>query len=141
MKPVPYTHNSMQRAVEGFFLILSGSVLYCALEILERGRTHPSMAVCGAVCFVFVYRLNERYTRLPVLLRATVGALFITGVELFAGCLLNLGLGLDVWDYSSLPYHFLGQICLSYSIGWFLLCFPVCGLARLIRKTVFYAES
>ncbi|MBO5294568.1 MAG: hypothetical protein J6B71_04915 [Clostridia bacterium] len=141
MKPVPYTHNPMQRAVESFFLILSGGVLYCALEILERGRTHPSMAVCGAVCFVFVYRLNERYTRLPVLLRATVGALFITGVELFAGCLLNLGLGLAVWDYSSLPYHFLGQICLRYSILWFLLCIPLSGLCYLIRRHVFLANG
>ncbi|MBQ7346376.1 MAG: hypothetical protein IJW55_00295 [Clostridia bacterium] len=140
MKPVPYYHNPLQRVVEAFFLLLCGGVLYCGLEVLGRGWSHPSMAVCGALCFYFVYRVNERYTRVPVLMRALVGALFITGVELFAGCLLNLGLGLAVWDYSNMPYHFLGQICLPYSIFWFLLCIPLAGVSRLIRRHVFLSN-
>ena len=130
-----------QTAVETPFVLLCGGVLYYAAEILARGHSHWSMAVCGGICFWFVYRLCRNYPRVPLFWRALAGGIFITVTELFAGCLLNIALGMEIWDYSTLPYHFLGQICLSYSIGWFLLCFPVCGLARLIRKTVFYAES
>ena len=142
MKPVPYNaHNPMQRITEDFLLLLAGGVLYCAFEMLLRGRTHPSMAVCGAICFAFIYRLNERYSRVPIPLRALAGAIFITGVELLSGCFLNIALGLDVWDYSTLPYHFLGQICLPYSVLWFLLCLPLSGISYLIRRHVFLANG
>ena len=141
MKPIPYERNFLQAPVENFFLALMGGVLYCALEMAVRGSTHPSMAVCGAICVVFIYRLNERYPRVPILIRALFGGLFITGVELLAGCLLNLGLGFSVWDYSGLPYHFLGQICLSYSILWFLLCIPLTGISYLIRRHVFLGNG
>ncbi len=137
MKPILYYQNPLQKTVENIFLFLFGGVLYCALEIAERGWSHPSMALCGALCFWLIYRLNERYSHLPVLLRAFSGALLITTVELFAGCLLNLGLGLAIWDYSAMPYHFLGQICLPYAVVWFLLCIPLTGISYLIRRHVF----
>lgn len=140
MKPVLYEHNPLQRIVENAFLCLFGGVLYYALEMIKRGWSHPSMAVCGAICFCLIYRLNERYPHVPVLLRALAGAFLITGVELFAGCLLNLGLGLAIWDYSGLPYQFLGQICLPYTILWFLLCIPLTGISYLIRRHVFLSH-
>ncbi|MBR3895046.1 MAG: hypothetical protein IKJ35_07860 [Clostridia bacterium] len=137
MKPVLYHPKSLQRVAENLFLVLFGGVLYCALEITWRGRSHPSMAILGAICFCMIYRINERFPHLPVLLRALVEAILITLAELLAGCLLNLGLGLAVWDYSTLPYQFLGQICLPYTIVWFLLCIPLTGVSRLIRRHVF----
>lgn len=140
MKIVPYTHNSYQKAVEAPLILLCGGVLYYGMEVLQRGFSHWSMALCGAVCFYFLYRLNATYHRVPLPLRALAGAVFITAVELFAGCLFNLGMGLAVWDYSELPLNFLGQICLPYSIIWFLLCFPAAGLTRLIRRRVFLSH-
>ena len=134
------TPSVLQNAVETPFVLLCGGVLYVTIEVLWRGFSHWSMALCGAFCFLLLYRMNARYPRVPLPLRAIVGALAITLVELFVGCLLNLGLGLAVWDYSKVPLNFLGQICLPYSVIWFLLCFPVSGLTRLIRRRVFYAD-
>jgi len=122
-------------------LLLTGGVLYAAIEILFRGYTHISMALCGAICFLLIYRLNERQTRLLLPIRALLAAAIITGVELIAGCILNLWLGLGVWDYSSLPYQLWGQICLPFSVLWFLLAIPTCLLCSAIRRYVFYEDE
>lgn len=141
MKIIPYTYNPFQKPIEAILILLGGGVLYYGIEVLWRGYSHWSMALCGAICFYVLYRLNAAYPRLSLPFRALLGACFITGVELFVGCLLNLGMGLSVWDYSQMPLNFLGQICLPYSIVWFLLCFPIAGISYLIRRHVFYAHA
>lgn len=122
-------------------LLLTGGVLYCTLEILFRGYTHISMALCGAVCFLLIYRLNQEKPHLLLPIRALLSAAIITGVEFVAGCILNLWLDLGIWDYSDLPYHVLGQICLPFFILWFLLGIPACLLCTLIRKYIFYEDE
>ena len=140
MKSTVYCYNPLQKWVEAFFVLLCGGVCYYALEIAIRGYSHPSMALCGAICFYFIYRINVFYPRALLPLRALYGAIFITTVELITGYIVNLRMGLNVWDYSDLPFHFMGQICLSYSLIWFLLCFPLCGISRLIRRRVFLSD-
>lgn len=117
-----------------FFL---GGCLYPTLEMVWRGYTHPSMALAGGLCLclidcVCVGVLEGR--RLWV--RCLAGATLITGVELAAGLILNNVMGLSVWDYSSLPMNFLGQVCLPYSVLWFWLTIPAMSLCRLCRKTL-----
>lgn len=140
MKPIPYFQSPFQKPLEASFALLFGGVCYYGLEVLWRGWSHPAMALCGAICFLFIYQLNQRYPRLSLLSRTLAGALFITVMELIFGCILNLQLGLNIWDYSDMPYNLLGQICLSYSAVWFLLCFPACGICRLIRRKVFLSD-
>ena len=132
--------NPMQVLAEGFFLLLTGGVLYYGIEVLYRGYSHWTMALCGALCFWGIDGINRRLSRKPLLLRALAGALMITCAEFFLGCVLNLWLGLGIWDYSNLPFHLLGQICLPFSLLWFLLCFPACLLCRLIRGRVFLKD-
>lgn len=142
MKPIRYEAESpLQKPVEAFFVMLTGGVLYAGLEILLRGWSHPSMGVCGALCFWYIYRLCRRRPDLSLISRALLSALFITAVELAAGCLLNLHWGLHIWNYSSHTYNLLGQISLSQSILWFFLCFPACGLCTLIRREVFLCDG
>ena len=140
MKSLTLPHNPLQKWVELSFALLFGGVVYYLLELLFRGWSHWSMAICGAICFGFLYRLNATQRRMPLLLRAAIGSAFITGVELIAGLILNVGLGMCVWDYSTLPFHFLGQISLFYSFLWFLLCFPASGITGWIRRHVFLYE-
>jgi hypothetical protein len=122
-------------------LFLTGGVGYYVIELLWRGRSHWSMALCGALAFLFIYRLNEAYPHAHLLFCALQSALFITGLELAAGCVLNLWLGFGIWDYSGMPYQILGQICLPYSLLWVALCIPVCILCRWMRRVIFLADD
>ena len=124
---------------EVMLVLFFGGVVYCALEVLWRGRTHISMAICGGVCFLIMYELQrtEKYSALPLVLRALFGALIITAAELITGCIVNLGLGLEVWDYSRLPLSLWGQICLPFSLLWFLLGFIIHPVCDLLRRFVF----
>ena len=129
--------NRLQTAAEVLFLLLTGGVLYYGIEVLWRGWSHWSMAVCGGLCFLAVYRINDAGRHMVFPLRALLGAIVITTAEFFAGCVLNLWLGLGVWDYSDMPMQLFGQICLPYSVLWFLFCIPAGWLCRVIRRQVF----
>lgn len=118
-------------------LLLTGGVGYYAIETLWRGHSHWSMALCGALAFLFIYRLNDTYPHANLLFCALQSALFITALELAAGCILNLWLKFHIWDYSNMPYQIMGQICLPYSMLWFALCIPVCVLCRWMRRVIF----
>lgn len=126
-----------QNLIEIPFLLLFGGVGYYCIELWFRGYSHWTMVLCGALCFLTIYRLNTHFSNQPIVLRALLGAGFITAVEFVAGCILNLWLGWNVWDYSDMPYHLLGQICLPFFILWFLLCIPVCLLCRAVHRFVF----
>lgn len=92
----------------------AGGVGYCALETLWRGRTHPSMALCGGtVLAVFTKMVRRGGSRLGLCLR---GCALITGCELLCGLVFNRDR--QVWDYSRLPGNFRGRSA---------RCFPPCG--------------
>ena len=40
---------------------------------------------------------------------------------LLAGLVLNVWLGLDVWDYSGVPGNLMGQVCPQFTIAWVAL--------------------
>ena len=119
------------------FLLSAGSSLYYSLEILWRGFSHWSMAVCGGLCLLLIYYMNRRLSSAFLLFRAASGAVIITVVELAAGCLFNLGLGLDIWDYSTHTLHLWGQISPYASARWFLLSIPVCWGCGWMERHVF----
>ena len=135
------TQELLQCMVELPLLFLTGGVLYYGLEMVYRGYSHWSMALCGALCFWAIYRINRALPRSPILLCALLSALLITGTELLAGCVFNLWLKLAVWDYRQMPFQLWGQICLPFSCLWFLLGIPVSLLCRWIRRRVFLAHE
>ncbi len=102
-----------------------GGLSYVLLELCWRGRSHWSMFLLGGICFLILTYLSQ--SRLSFLNQMLLGMGAITGLELAAGLLLNCVLGLGVWDYSTLPYHFMGQICLNYCLLWI----PVSGAGLL----------
>ena len=119
-------------------LLSAGGSLYYLLEVLLRGFSHWSMAVCGGVCLLLIYYANSRLASEPLAFRALAGSLIITAVELVAGCILNLWLGMAIWDYSSYSAHLWGQICLYASARWVLLCIPVCVGCGWVERHVFH---
>ena len=103
-------------------LFVFGGLMYMGVEILFRGYTHFSMFFVGGLCFVLVGGINEKLPwNMAFVSQMMIASLLVTAVEFIAGVILNLLLGLGVWDYSSLPYNFLGQISLIFSVGWFFL--------------------
>ena len=96
--------------------VLFGGALYYLLELLWRGRSHPSMFLLGGLCFWGLGRVGRLRLSLP--LRALLGAALVTCAEFFSGLLLNLALRWDIWDYSGLPGTLLGQVCLLYAALW-----------------------
>lgn len=133
--------NRTQALAEGFFLLLFGGVTYYGIEVLYRGYSHWSMGILGAVCFLEIFRIHRLFNFLPTVAKALMGSCAITALELVAGLILNLWLELRIWDYSNMPLHLWGQICLPFSVMWFFLCFPALFFCRLIEKKVFLSDA
>ena len=96
---------------------------YVALEVIFRGRSHPSMLIVGGLCGVLVGAINQRpeFFRAPVIIQSLIGAVIVLAVEFISGCVLNIWLGLGVWDYSNQPGNVLGQICPAFGVLWFFM--------------------
>ena len=115
-----------------------GGMLYVLIEWLWRGRSHPSMFLLGGLCFVLLGGLNEGLRpELPLWLQGLMGAVIVTALELACGLIVNLGLGLNVWDYSNMPLNFLGQICLPFTLLWVPLSAVAVLLDDWLRHVLF----
>ena len=118
--------------MEFILVYVLGGMLYGLMEILWRGWTHWTMLLCGGFCFTVMYLISM--AELPLLGKCLLSAGVITAVEFLAGCLLNLGLGWGIWDYSGLPYNVLGQICPQFLLLWLVLSVPGLALCTLLRR-------
>jgi hypothetical protein len=101
---------------------------YYLIEIVYRlatggGWPHWSMWIVGGLCGVAVGAINQvpRFYSMKVWKQALIGTVITLAVELAAGCVLNLWLRLEIWDYSGLPLNFMGQICLPFALIWFVI--------------------
>ena len=114
-----------------FYAFLLGGSAYVLIELLWRGRSHVSMFIDGGLVFAILYRLFTRYS-MPLYFECLSGALLITAVEFITGYIVNLRMGLKVWDYSSFRFNLYGQICLAYSLAWIFVSLLAAGLCNLI---------
>ena len=116
-----------------FFLVYAiGGLLYGLMELLWRGWTHWTMVLCGGLCFTLMYLISA--LNMPLVRKWILCAAVITAVEFLTGCLVNLRLGWQVWDYSGLPYNLLGQICPHFLLLWLALSVPGVALCTAIRQ-------
>jgi len=114
-------------------LFVMGGLAYNLIELLWRGRTHPSMFLVGGLCFELMGAVHARCRRsLPT--RCGLCALGVTAVELVSGCILNRWLKLGVWDYSNMRFNLLGQVCLLYSVFWLVLSALACPVYLWCRR-------
>lgn len=109
----------MKRYHKEIILGFIGGLLYIIIELIWRGYSHWTMFVLGGICFVCLGRINEVIPwNMPLWQQALIGTAIITGLEFITGCIVNLWLGWNVWDYSNVPFNVLGQICLPYILLW-----------------------
>lgn len=111
-----------------------GAILYASIELLWRGRTHWTMAVLGGVVYVILNDINIRIPNASITVKSVFGSGIITVLELICGVILNLKLGLKVWNYENIGYNILGQICPKYTVYWFMLCIVTFMLIELRDK-------
>jgi len=129
----------LKKNIRNFILFLIGGISYYFIEILWRGYSHVGMFILGGLCFVLIGSISEYYftTRRSFLTQLGISCLIITVLELIFGLILNVWLGLGVWDYSNLSFNFMGQICLRYSVFWFFLSLPAIVFSDYIRYWLF----
>lgn len=115
-------------------VFLLGGVSYSLIEILWRGYTHYTMVLLGGICFLALYKLFYAMKDYSLLEKCVAGALLITILEFTVGCIVNLVLHLNVWNYGKMPLNILGQVCILYSTYWGFLCIPINFLAKKIHS-------
>lgn len=123
------------------FLFLVGGTCYFGIEILTRGFSHWTMIVVGGICFVLIGLLNEKTPKMSLIKQMIYSTILITVIEFVSGCILNLWLKLDIWDYSDNVLNLLGQICLSHTIYWFFLSVVGILLDDYLRYKIFQEEK
>lgn len=112
----------MNKLLKYFTLGTLGGLIYVFIELLWRGYSHWSMLLLGGICFIALGLINEVIPwEMPLTVQMFIGCAIITALEFVTGCIVNLWLGWDVWDYSELPCNLLGQISLKSSVGWYFL--------------------
>lgn len=104
----------------------AGAAAYPLLELVWRGRTHPSMALAGGLGLCALDALST--SPLPLSWKCAAGAGAITAIELAAGGVFNRRH--EVWDYRNMPLNFRGQICLPYTLLWGALALPICAVLK-----------
>lgn len=105
-------------------------LIYYLLEIAFDGDSHWSMYLLGGICGYLIGQLNERVLTwdTPLWKQILIGECIVLPLEFLTGVIVNLWLGLNIWDYSQLPLNLLGQTSLVFG----LVFIPVILLAILI---------
>lgn len=117
-----------------------GGVVYILLELIYRQYTHWSMYLLAFLVFIILGGINEFFTwEMPMWKQCLIGAIIVTILEFITGCIVNLWLGWNVWHYDQ--FDVLGQICLPYSLLWFLLSGVAIVVDDWLRYLLFDEEK
>ena len=101
----------------GVGLFCIGGFLYNIIEVLWRGYSHWTMFFVGGACFNLIGRIHT-VCKKGLFQRCALGSAAVTAVEFLSGCLFNLRMKMNVWDYSDMFLNIKGQVCLLYSVLW-----------------------
>lgn len=118
-----------------------GGMIYACIELLWRGYSHWTMAVLGGVCFLLVGGINNWFPwDMSLLLQGVIGSAVVLIGEFGAGMILNVHLGMGIWDYSNLPGNILGQVCPQFAAVWMLLSIAAVVVDDWLRYWLFGEE-
>jgi len=113
-------------------IFLIGCVGYGLIEVIWRSKTHPSMLLAGGISFCSLAVIAKGMKNMHFLYKCIIGSVAITTVELVFGCIFNIWLHMNVWDYSYIPLNFDGQICFLYTVLWAILCAVAIPFSRIL---------
>lgn len=130
----------IKKRYKSAILFAIGGGFYLIFEVIWRkmmgnSPTHWAMFFVGGLSFVLVGGINEWLPwEMSLLKQSLVGTGIILLTELVSGIILNLWLGLGIWDYSDKFLNVCGQICPQFAVVWFLLS----GLAIVVDDYLRY---
>lgn len=134
--------KQLKMILKHIVLFFIGGIIYYLIEILWRGYSHISMVFCGGLCFILIGIVNELIPwDIKLWKQMLIGSVIVTVVEFFTGCIVNLWMGLKVWDYSNLPFNILGQICLPFCVAWFFISLLAIVIDDYLRYWLFNEEK
>lgn len=124
-------------------LIFLMGISYMGIEIAWRGHTSWTMGVVGGLCGFLIGRLNEHPTffERKMWQQAITGTIITLCIEFISGMILNVWLGLNIWDYSDEPFNLMGQVCPQYGVLWFLLMPTAIWVDDWLRYKLFEEEK
>lgn len=128
----------MKKFIEYFSLFNLYGVIYVLIEILYRGYSHWSMFLLGGICGILIGLINEIISwEMSFIFQCFIGGCIVTSLELLIGYIVNIKLGLNIWDYSNMWGNYLGQICPLFSSLWCILSGIVIVLDDWLRYWLF----
>lgn len=132
----------MRTFLKHSILFFIGGMIYFCLEILWRGYSHWTMILVGGACFLMCGFVNEVFEwDMPMWQQMIICSIDIISIEFIAGCILNMWLGLNVWDYSNMPLNLFGQICAPFMLLWFFVSAIAIVLDDYLRYWIFGEEK
>ena len=110
-----------------------GAVGYPCVELIYRhGNSHWVMSLIGGIAMLIVINVTWHLKNINIIIRTVIATIFVTLLELMSGLIVNKWLNMRVWDYSNSLFNIEGQICLKFSLYWFILCFGVILVVDLL---------
>lgn len=131
----------MKYLLKYLVLLLIGGSIYYMIEVFARGFSHWTMFLVGGICFILIGIINEITPKMSLLKQMLLSAVIITVVEFIAGCILNIWLGMNIWDYTDEIGNIFRQICPKHTCYWFLLSSVGIVLDDYIRHFLFGEEK
>ena len=138
----------MKYVLKNFLIFCVVFTIYMCIEGIWKTFVSPggvqsfTMGFLGGFAILFIGQLNRWFTfEMPLVLQAFIGGVFITLCEFVSGLILNVWLGLGIWDYSSMPLNVMGQICIPFTLAWMALAIVAILVDDYLRYVVYGEEK
>ena len=129
----------MSRVLKVLTIWFLMGMVYFVIEGIWRipkgGDANISMLFVGGLCGLLIGSINQipKFYNMSVFKQSLIGTGIVLVIEYIAGYILNIKMGLDIWDYSDMFFNINGQICLEFGLLWILLMPAAIWLEDFIR--------
>lgn len=129
----------MSRVLKVLTIWFLMGMVYFVIEGIWRipkgGDANVVMLPIGGLCGLLIGSINQipKFYNMSVFKQSLIGTGIVLVIEYTAGYILNIKMGLDIWDYSDMFFNINGQICLEFGLLWLLLMPAAIWLEDFIR--------
>lgn len=129
----------MSRVLKVLTIWFLMGMVYFVIEGIWRipkgGDANVVMLPIGGLCGLLIGSINQipKFYNMSVFKQSLIGTGIVLVIEYTAGYILNIKMGLDIWDYSDMFFNINGQICLEFGLIWLLIMPAAIWLEDFIR--------